>query len=333
MTADNPMDIKIDVKASANLDSLIKATPKGLGRLFSLFFAKREADNARYTALLAAKTKIEYQKMIESGYDFEKDCLVPPQNSMLSENLNPLQIEERQETDNLAGNLRMTAEALKDVPDEEISDKQVDEDFFARWRREAKVIGSEDLQRLWGRLLAEEIKEPGGVSFRTLDILKNITSSEAMLFQRLSPYMCSLGIIVCNPEEESYPGNSTFDDMLLLSECGLVSNVDIVIYEDANSFVNIEKKKYSAASFGKFIVAADMYRGVLSIPGISLTSAGSLAFSICAHAKLGKKAIKYIADRIIEHNSTAIRRLVVYNKKNDSNYTACQPIYDSVSLT
>ena len=43
-------------------------------------------------------------------------------------------------------------------------DRTVDEDWLFRWRDAASVVSSEELQTLWGRVLAGEIKSPGSFS-------------------------------------------------------------------------------------------------------------------------------------------------------------------------
>ena len=50
-------------------------------------------------------------------------------------------------------------------------------------------IGNEDMQTLWGKILAGEIKNPNTFTLRSLDTLSKITKGEAMLFKNMVPYI------------------------------------------------------------------------------------------------------------------------------------------------
>lgn len=45
----------------------------------------------------------------------------------------------------------------------------VDDDWFNTWRDYAGRVSAEKMQRLWGSVLAGEIKSPGQYSLRTLE--------------------------------------------------------------------------------------------------------------------------------------------------------------------
>jgi len=83
------------------------------------------------------------------------------------------------------------AEEESDTPDEEVSDEAVDPDWFKRWRESAQEVRSEELQRLWARTLAGEMKAPGTYSLRTLDFLRNLTKMEADEIAKVAPYIFS----------------------------------------------------------------------------------------------------------------------------------------------
>lgn len=75
----------------------------------------------------------------------------------------------------------------------ENSEGSFDEDWFARFINIAKDIHSDELQTIWGKILAKEVIHPHSVSLRTLDVLKNISGEEARFFQQLMPYIISIG--------------------------------------------------------------------------------------------------------------------------------------------
>jgi len=240
-----PSPFKIDAKISANFDPILKALPKGVARIFSCLFAKHETKNALFAALVAAQTEVDYAKILSGECTFEDGKFITVQASCSTEELNPLQIEENQR------------------------------------RREAKVIGHEDLQRLWGRLLAEEIKAPGHISYRALDVLKNITGKEAQLFQRLTPFIESGKIFVCDKLKNELPPNITHGDILKLNECGLLFDNSPWNVLRSDSCVKIENKNhYFACFYNMNIVSIDVDKRI-SMSGIPLTSADIVAYEIC----------------------------------------------------
>ena len=59
-------------------------------------------------------------------------------------------------------------------------------DWTARYFESAKFVSDEQMQLFWGKLLAEEVIQPGTFSLRTINILSTMSSSEAKLFANLA---------------------------------------------------------------------------------------------------------------------------------------------------
>ncbi|MFC3816393.1 DUF2806 domain-containing protein [Lysobacter sp. GCM10012299] len=71
------------------------------------------------------------------------------------------------------------AEAALESDVQEPPQERPDEDWFFRWRENASQVGAEELQYLWGRVLAGEVSAPGSYSLRTLEFLRNLSKREA----------------------------------------------------------------------------------------------------------------------------------------------------------
>ncbi len=69
----------------------------------------------------------------------------------------------------------------------------VDQDWITRFFQTVENIGDEDMQRLWGKVLAGEVKQPKTFSLRTLEFLKNLTKAEADLFCKIGNYAAFAG--------------------------------------------------------------------------------------------------------------------------------------------
>jgi len=54
------------------------------------------------------------------------------------------------------------------------------------------------MQILWGKILAEEVKNPNSFSLRTLSILKNISNTDAKIFQKAVALSSKYSFIVFN---------------------------------------------------------------------------------------------------------------------------------------
>lgn len=103
-----------------------------------------------------------------------------------------------------------------------------DEDWFARFISITKDIHSDNLQIIWGKILAKEIDKNGSISLRTLDVLKNISSEEAGIFQNLLPFVISIGddvsVLPADKElQKKYEINDGY--YILMDSCGLMQMI------------------------------------------------------------------------------------------------------------
>ena len=153
-------------------------TEKGIGALLRPWQIRREGralvDVRREELLVIAQTEQDV-KAIQSG---QKIVDANHQLTKLHEQASPLAIVHR---NRIAQEIRsevnvskalLGAEAELENDPQTPPDRTVDEDWLFRWRDAASVVSSEELQTLWGRVLAGEIKSPGSFSLRTLEFLK-----------------------------------------------------------------------------------------------------------------------------------------------------------------
>lgn len=104
-------------------------------------------------------------------------------------------------------------------------DHNMDDDWLYRWRDYAGLVSSEELQSLWGRLLAGELKSPGSFSFRTLDFIRNLSPDEAKRIARLSRFVITSFIARSQEnllKEEGIP----FSELMRLQDLGVISGVE-----------------------------------------------------------------------------------------------------------
>ena len=77
--------------------------------------------------------------------------------------------------------------AAKELTDSEPGSMPSD-DWWLTWQDGAEYGSDDDLRRLWGRVLAQEIRQTGSVSKRTLGVLKTLDKTTALAFQRMRSF-------------------------------------------------------------------------------------------------------------------------------------------------
>ena len=109
-------------------------------------------------------------------------------------------------------------------------DEPVSDDWLLRWRDCAAGVSTEELQSLWGKVLAGEVKSPGHYSLRTMEFLRNLSQGEARAIERISPFVVS-GIIFLEPLISEFgllTGEGLeFNDLHAMEEIGLLAGVGV----------------------------------------------------------------------------------------------------------
>lgn len=105
------------------------------------------------------------------------------------------------------------------------SEEPLSDDWLLRWRDCAAGVSSDELQSIWGKVLAGEIKSPGRYSLRTLDFLKNLSQQEAETIEKISPFVVS-GVIFRGNKNVLEDEGINFGYLLAMQELGVLAGVD-----------------------------------------------------------------------------------------------------------
>lgn len=134
--------------------------------------------------------------------------------------------------------------------EEDVSEESVDTDWILRFMNSIEDISNQEMQELWGKILAGEVRQPTTYSLRTLDALRNISADEAKRFERLCEFIVTISNDICiyNNNEILNKYNITFKDILLLEECGLVKSNGLSLKTKVNS--DIDCKIYNSKVLG-----------------------------------------------------------------------------------
>lgn len=188
-------------------------------------------------------------------------------------------------------------------------EEKVDDDWLFRWRDNASQVSSHDLQNLWGRVLAGEVKAPGSYSLRTLEFLKNLSQQEAEAIAKLSQFVIGEAIIYrgSNKTLENYGIN--FSILLDMQQLGIITGVQSlgIKYE----LLSAEPSRFVLALISNslvLVVTADDPKKKVSIPGYPLTALGKQILSL---GTFGTNA-EYLKD-VSEHLKTQGVSVIIAN--------------------
>lgn len=108
------------------------------------------------------------------------------------------------------------------IEGEQVSDEPVNQDWINRFFTIVEDVSDAEMQQLWARILAGEVKKPKSYSLRTLEVLRNMSKEEAEQITKASQYVLYGGII-CS---EDFGIN--LDSQSFLDEMGLICGEELI---------------------------------------------------------------------------------------------------------
>lgn len=279
-------------------------TDKGIGSLLKPGQIKREgkalAEAQAESMKIIAQAEKDVQEIRAGGKIYIEGKLLPQLNAELEANSNnqTTKIEPYIDPNNLAqlvannsikeairkeinvSKALLVTEAILAGDSQEPSEKQVDNDWLYRWRDYAGEVSIEELQSLWGNILAGEVKSPGKFSLRTLEFLRSLSKEDANKISILAKFVFDDFIYRGNGEFLKDKGIS-FNFLLEMQELGIVSGIE------STGIITT----FSSAKEDEFISVLKYHNKVLQIShkdsqskftltGYSVTNLGKQVFSL-----------------------------------------------------
>ncbi len=273
------MDIKDLAGLAKPLEKLIETFGSGAGALFKPRHIREVAKAEADAALIRA----------------EGDCAADAVRARAAARLLD---EETRRQQNLESIGDRAAQALPPS----VSEKAVDPDWAVHFVNEAKDTSREDMQELWGRVLAGEVASPGTFSKRTVSLVKLLEPADAQHFATL----CSLRIDNGNPVVD-WPNDFvtrlglTFGVLSQLDAVGLVHlnaptgfATSVSINDDGSPLLVPYFGKHISLSVAKLSTGRDNARSV-PMGMVMLTNQGS---------ELATIAQRSYSDEVFEYLST-----------------------------
>ncbi|GJJ01091.1 hypothetical protein RugamoR64_16290 [Duganella rhizosphaerae] len=188
------------------------------------------------------------------------------------------------------------AEAELTGDSQEPPETTVSDDWLLRWRDNAASISSDELQALWGKVLAGEVKSPGTFSMRTLEFLRNISREDAALIEKAAPYV--IAGVIFRAEHASGLGELSFSEIMELQEIGILSGVEAIGMQTNYGSVMPDRFVQSFTSYGRLILAthADSTRRI-TLPIYSVTRTGREVLGL-GWKRTDEANLRAVAERI-----------------------------------
>lgn len=196
----------------------------------------------------------------------------------------------------------------------------MEQDWLCRFREVASNTTTEEIQQLWGRILAGEIKSPGKHSLRTLEFIKNLSPKEAKQIEKLFSFVLHSQFIA-----RSFNGfydygsdllNSklSFDYLSEMQGLGIISGVEAQLYQKYSPKI-IKQIYYYSVWFKEYsgrddccVFTHDDRDQELIINACLLTQLGKELYDLC-HVEMDADYINYIIKSLEEQGFKKVPKI------------------------
>ncbi|GAB2983046.1 hypothetical protein GCM10027049_19950 [Mucilaginibacter puniceus] len=126
-----------------------------------------------------------------------------------------------------------------------ITPEPVDDDWTSRFFSIVEDVSNEEMQAIWGKILAGEIKQPKSYSLRTLEVIRNLSKEEATTFIKIANFAIEADgvyfIFRGSNEDLRTKFNISFPEITLMVELGIIQPGDLIHLKYQNTPTTHEK--------------------------------------------------------------------------------------------
>ena len=208
---------------------------KFLAALFKPVQIRRIAEAQRIKKLISAKTKKDIESINNGTHTLNKKLELIPVSKDEPNNLDNdwfresfiKAIGEESIQDKLreCNNISKAIDHAEQILQQDSSipsDDELDMDWFNRWKAMATNFSNEDMQCLWGKILADAIKSPNGASLRVLSFFQNLDHKTAQLINNFMPFIINSSTVSSDIVKKHYE----FEDLLFFEELGILQAIN-----------------------------------------------------------------------------------------------------------
>ncbi|PZU54032.1 MAG: hypothetical protein DI561_06315 [Thauera sp.] len=263
----------------APLSKLIEVIGAGIGTVYRPRAMRNEAEAKAYEIKVIAMAQAEAERIGRGELHFDDGRAVSCSNNnesldlagRIRSRIMSREIEAQNNLESIAEN------AISELPDF-VSDEPVSNDWRRKFFIEAEHICDAEMQKLWGKVLAGEVSEPGSYGLRTLDALRGLSKREAELFNVACGLAFEDGWIFRPSDDVNNalkPYGLDFVSILNLRDVGLVSPGDNIVRQFRVQQIDTAIRPTIAWQLGDVILDCSGQSLVhLDIPAFLLTRVG-----------------------------------------------------------
>lgn len=264
---------------SQPMTKLVEFVSAGIGTLYRPIAIRGEAEARAFEIKAIAKAEAEAKaesKAIEVNASLNRIQTIAQSNPELAERarqrLLAREIEGQQ-------NIEAIAEYASAALPNSVSSEPVGQDWRRKFFVDAENVCEQDMQLLWGKVLAGELASPGTFGLRTLDTLKQLSRREAELFRKACGLAMADGWIALPSSDINTALAAfglTFGDILTLRDAGLILHGDHLHknFTPPQPVTEPEKIKAVLSNNGVLIELSGAALAQLQLPALIFTQAG-----------------------------------------------------------
>ena len=186
------VDVNLKVPA---LEKLLDYAASGIGAAAGPMVAPWKARQEAKARLIGSGAEADSLKLIADAQAEARRSLAAPDRA----GHGVLEIDQRgirqriefQERKRQANIASVVREAAANLGDREVPPHEPDPDWTARFFDGVQDVSSQDMQKIWSKILSGEVEQPGRTSLRTLSILRDMSQRDAEAFSALMEYRIS----------------------------------------------------------------------------------------------------------------------------------------------
>ena len=186
------VDVNLKVPA---LEKLLDYAASGIGAVAGTILAPWKARREAEARLIKVRADADSLKLIaDAQVEARHSLSLPDQAGRRVLEIDRDDIWQRiefQEEKRQANITSVVREAAADLGDKQVPAHEPDPDWTARFFDGVQDVSSEDMRKIWAKILSGEIEEPGRTSSRTLSILRDMSQRDAKAFSALMEYRIS----------------------------------------------------------------------------------------------------------------------------------------------
>ena len=285
---------------SQPLTKLIEVVSSGIGAISQPILTMANASANAYAIKKIAPVTRENHELLNIECNDNHLSVSTDENQILNRANSRITHQEVTRQENIEHIVQNTVQELKH--EETVSNEPVNKDWITRFFNITQDVSDEDMQLIWGKLLAGEVKKPKSYSLRTLELLKNISSDEAATFMKVAKLAITSPDSSFILDDDNYLENNytiIFADLLQLAELGLIQrNLSIFLSQESNDLTVMFTQ-------GKFYITIKKIANSnnINIPIIKFTTIGNQLLSLI-HVAGDKEYVQKFSTQLIRDYTT-----------------------------